>query len=410
MSAPHLVFLETSASGSGLGALRRARDRHGFDVTFCTGHRDYFEALPGAEVLEEVQILEVDTFDPAAVISRLVSEGPPPSGVIALDDYHLLSASLVTSHFGLPGHSYDGLKRARRKDLMRFALAEAGCPQPEFWIIDHIEDAAALPEGRPLVVKPVDDSGSVGVRVCHTPREVREALDYALSRSVNVRGYRLTPRCLVETYVKGPEYSAELVNAGSRWELIGFTTKEVVAGAYPIEMGHAFPSDLGGADRLVGAQIVNWLNALGLDWGAAHVEFKLCGGAAVPIEINPRLAGNRITELVALVSGVDPTDRLLAMAVGHPCENPAAPAHPAAAISFLLPPQAGLITGVTGWSTVDTAQGVHSSGSAKKLPVMCDKARSDYDYLAYVVATGGGVSEAQRLADAAVGLLNVEYG
>jgi biotin carboxylase len=77
-------------------------------------------------------------------------------------------------------------------------------------------------------------------------------------------------------------------------------------------VGHVFPAQLPPVTvRLIGQQVRAWLAAVGLVAGAAHVEFRLHGGCARLIEINPRLPGGQITELVRWCTGIDLVEKYL---------------------------------------------------------------------------------------------------
>lgn len=64
----------------------------------------------------------------------------------------------------------------------------------------------------------------------------------------------------------------------------------------------------GDRDRALREAAVAAVRALGLGWGAAHVELRLTGTdsrAVGVIEVNPRLAGGMIPELVRRACGID---------------------------------------------------------------------------------------------------------
>ncbi|MEO3781162.1 hypothetical protein ABGB16_31075 [Micromonospora sp. B11E3] len=67
------------------------------------------------------------------------------------------------------------------------------------------------------------------------------------------------------------------------------------------------------------------------------------------IEINPRPAGNQITELIRRVTGIDLPMAYAQLALGEqPALTPTDTGVRSAAIAFLLPPRAGTVTGFTG--------------------------------------------------------------
>lgn len=84
------------------------------------------------------------------------------------------------------------------------------------------------------------------------------------------------------------------------------------------------------------------VTALGLGWGAAHVELRLDGPAAKVIEVNPRLAGGMIPELVRRVVGVDLVRAQVLAALGRPAD-PERSRYGRASIRFLTVDRDGIL-------------------------------------------------------------------
>ena len=149
------------------------------------------------------------------------------------------------------------------------------------------------------------------------------------------------------------EYSVELLHGTP----VGVTRKHLGPEPYFVETGHDFPAPLPAADRdRLERTAAAALAALGLDWGAAHVELRLTATGPVIIEVNPRLAGGMIPQLISEALGVDVVWQLVASAAGQ-----AWPPRPrrkaAAAIRFLVSDQPGRLIGVSGHSSVARAVG-----------------------------------------------------
>jgi cysteine synthase A len=260
------------------------------------------------------------------------------------------------------------------------------------------------PVGYPCVVKPVDDSGSVAVRRCDDDQSFQVALAAVLERTVNVRGYRLTRRAIVERYLEGPEYSIEALSDGTGWTILGVTTKELGPPPCSVELGHAFPAPLSPAvTEQLQATAAGWLAAVGLDWGAAHIELRLTEAGPLPIEINPRLGGGRIMDLVRLATGLDPVEQFLRLSVGEPLPpiKPAADAGRAAAIRFMTAPWRGTLTELHGVAAARNRAGVLEISVPAALPQRVRPASCGYDYLGHVIAVGADPVTAQARADAA---------
>lgn len=84
------------------------------------------------------------------------------------------------------------------------------------------------------------------------------------------------------------------------------------------------------------------VTALGLGWGAAHVELRLDGPLAKVIEVNPRLAGGMIPELVRRACGVDLVRAQVLAALGRPAA-PTRGMYGRASIRFLTADRDGIL-------------------------------------------------------------------
>ena len=191
---------------------------------------------------------------------------------------------------------------ATDKYAMRRALREAGIACPGFLSVTDVpprEAAEAL--GWPLIVKPADRSGSRGIFKV----EDYEALAAAVPQSV---AQSFQKRAIVEQFIPGPEYSCEAVSFAGEHHILTLTKKYTTGAPHFIETGHLEPSDIP-ADLLPGLyeQIKAALDALHIQYGASHAEFKLTpDGQARIVEIGARMGGDCIgSDLVYLSTGVD---------------------------------------------------------------------------------------------------------
>ncbi|MGI8665278.1 MAG: ATP-grasp domain-containing protein [Jatrophihabitans sp.] len=407
----YVAFVESNITGHGVRALRTAKEL-GFRVAFLTSNPNLYQPAGCPDPLAVVDDLVIaDTYSPRHLETALNLLPARVEGIVAFDDYHLTPASEVARRRGLPAPAQAGLLACRQKDLTRAALSGTASAVPH-QVVDATEPVpASSPVGYPCVVKPVDDSGSVAVRRCDDDETFRAALTAVLARTVNVRGYRLTRRALVERYLDGPEYSVEALSDGSGWAILGVTTKELGPLPCAVELGHAFPAPLSAElTEQVQACATGWLDEVGLDWGAAHVELRLTETGPLPIEINPRLGGGRIMDLVRLATGLDPVELFLRLSVGEslPPIKATADACQAAAIRFLTAPWRGTLEQVDGALAARGRAGVLEVSVPGELPQRVRPPTCGYDYLGHVIAVGASPAVAQARADAAAGSITMK--
>ncbi len=399
-----LVFIETNASGTGLKAVGRAYEM-GLRPVFCANDPDAFRRLPNNEHLDHALVIQCDTYSVESVESALQIHSVEVAGVIALDEYHLVVAAQIAEKRGLRFASWQGIENAKRKDRARDLLAKAGYKQPRTSVVKDSSDQ--LPDNLtfPVVVKPVDDSGSVGVSVCRDLSSYTEALERNLGRVKNVRGYTLTPSILVEEYIDGPEFSAEFLRDADGWHLLGYTDRALGIDGETYEVAITFPADPEGNE--VGQnRITGWLDAVGLDTTAAHVEFRVVDGEYIPVEINPRLMGGNGSTLIKAVTGFDPMDFVLESAV-RAVEVPRNLRYDGFATAYFpMPPKFGTITAIS-YDRESLPSEVFEVALATSFPRLVSRPMSNYDWLGYILAHGTSAENARSAAVRAAETLEV---
>ena len=251
--------------------------------------------------------------------------------------------------------------------------------------------------GLPVIVKPVSGSGSAGVKLCSSLDEVSAHAAQLLNQRYNERGFPVARRILIEAVASGPEYSVETFGL----QVVGITQKHL--GPLPtfVEIGHDFPAQLSPASRRVIESIAQQsLVALGLGWGPAHIELRLTERGPQIIEVNPRLAGGFIPELVRLSCGIDLISATILLALGEQpeltntgCEH--------ASIRFILSPGDGTLAGVEG---LEQAQSIPGIVEVKLYsPVGAEMRRNgDFrDRVGHVISRGSTHAQAVQAAETA---------
>jgi S-sulfo-L-cysteine synthase (3-phospho-L-serine-dependent) len=250
------------------------------------------------------------------------------------------------------------------------------------------------------VVKPASGTGSIAVRLGHDSAQVRAAAAHAFAAPDPALPPQET--VLVEEYLTGAEYSAELIDD----QVVGVTRKLLGPEPYFVETGHDFPAPLPEADRRALAQLaVTAVRALGLGWGGAHVELRYsAAGNPCVVEVNPRLAGGMIPRAVQEATGIDMIFHVVAAAAGRP-EPLRYRSALAASIRFLIARDAGTLTGVRGVAEAMRLPGVVEVGITAQPGQQVVPRHSFRDRLGYVIASAAGHAEAARTAEAGLALL-----
>ncbi|MFD9406432.1 ATP-grasp domain-containing protein [Streptomyces sp. NPDC059989] len=405
----HLLVVE-SWVGSMSRLLPWAIREGGHEFSFLT--RDlhhYLRAAPADgphPLLAARNVITADTNDTRALLPLVerLHAVLAFDGVVSSCDYYLPAVARIAEHLGLPGPAAEAVENACRKDRTRRVLAEAGVGGPRFAVCADTAGAAAAAReiGYPLVVKPVDLCAGMLVRQVHDERELEAACRALADFPVNARGQHRAPVLLLEELLTGPEVSVETVSHAGTTHVVGVTDKSIGGAPAFIETGHMFPADIGPRrSREAAETAVRAVEALGLDHVVCHTEIKLTPTGPRVIEVNPRPAGNRITELVRHVTGVDLAAACVDVALGRTPDLAVRPTGVrSAAIAFLLPDGAGTLTGIEGAQEVRGRTGVLELDLAAPGRTV-RPATSNNEYLGHVMTAdtegAGARAAAERL-------------
>jgi S-sulfo-L-cysteine synthase (3-phospho-L-serine-dependent) len=399
----HFVFVESNTTGTGGLAVQRllAGDHR---VTFLTRTPNKYPFLERGGI--NLCVREVDTNNLPLLLAVLgeVQREAGVDAVLTLSEFYVTAVAALAAALGLPGLNPEAARLCRHKPSTRRVLADAGLRTPEFHLLHSRKQAQELAPlmPYPCVVKPPSDSSSCGVRMVQTPDEFLAHFETLHAWSKNVRGQALDGTVLVETLLDGPEYSVETftLEAGVT-HVIGVTDKHLSAAPHFVELGHDFPSRAGTTiTESLASTVLQALNAVKFDFGPAHTEIRLTQEGPAVVEINPRLAGGMIPELVKHATGIDIFEAWISLLLGNDVDlTPTRKDH--ASIRFLTAANSGLLSGIDGAEKASRIPGIFEVAVTGKRGTMVREAEDAYDRLGFVLGASPNLSTLnEALADA----------
>jgi len=398
-----IAFVESNTSGTGRIFASKAAERGYLPVFLVEDPRRY--PFLEQESFAFIQCQTGSLQELLGTLSELASK-MAVAGVFSTSDYFLETAARLARACGLPGANPDALWAGRNKAVQRQKLRAAGLNTPEFICVDSVEAAVAAGRaiGSPVIVKPTLESGSFGVRLCATLEEVAAHAGWLLQRTANARGIPIPREVLVEEYLVGPEYSAEAFAGRVR----GITRKHLSPEPFFVELGHDFPAALpNGSSGQIVELVEHALRELGLDWGPAHVEFRLHRQGPVIIEINPRLAGGFIPEIIRLASGQDMIDDTICLLVGNPLKR-APQKNDHASIRFLTSPREGFISSIRGMAEARECKSIEEIQMYRCTGEQVRRQNDFRDRIGHVIACADSPEAAARCAELACRKIRIE--
>jgi len=286
----------------------------GYYTVLC----DYLTDNPGQYVADKFYLLS--TTDKEAILKVAYDE--KVDGVIAYaSDPAAPTAAYVAEKLGLPGNPYKSVEILCNKDKFReFLLQNDFCvPKAKGYkaSIDAERDIRLGYYNFPIIIKPVDSSGSKGATVINNidSKNIEEAIRFAFSFSRS--------KCIVieEFIEKKHQYligGDVFVSDGKivLWGLMNCHRDNKVNNLVPV--GKSYPPDIEENDlKTIKDTLSSIVQKLDIKDGAMNVEFIVDKtGKAYPIDIGPRNGGNMIPDLLGYIFDVDVVEMSIKSAMG----------------------------------------------------------------------------------------------
>lgn len=292
------------------------------DGAVCKEVSDYFyniSVLDKEKILEKCREIQIDG------ITTIATDMAVPTICFVAEKLELVS------------NSYESSLISTNKNLMRQKFVEFDVNSPKFIEVDQYNENLFIGFKFPLIVKPVDRSGSRGVSKVDTASELIEAIKIACDES-------FVHKSIVEEFIEGDEVSVETISWKGNHYILTVTDKTTTGSPHFVELAHHQPSQLPiKVLNTIQEETIKALNAVGVEYGAGHTEFRITNSDAVYIlEVGARMGGDFIgSHLVELSTGYDFLKGVINVALNN-FEEPSVKQKAASGVFFLCKETEGI--------------------------------------------------------------------
>lgn len=295
-------------------AIQCAKEQ-GYYTILC----DYLSDNPGQEYSHEFHC--ISTTDKEAILE--LSCQKDIDGIVAYaSDPAAPTAAFVAEKMGLPTNPFESVELLTNKDKFRKFLAENNFFTPKAKGYSNLEEAKKdINEFTlPVIIKPVDSSGSKGVRKLNSVDDLQNNFEYAMSFSRN-------KRVIIEEYVEMKGYQV----AGDGFSVNGKLVFRCFAndhfnkqGLNPyVPISASFPYNM--PERVhnkIHNEIQRLFKLLNMGTGAYNFDVRIDQNENVYLmEIGPRNGGNYIPQVTKYATGVDMLHYTIKAAMGEDCSD-----------------------------------------------------------------------------------------
>lgn len=339
----------------------------------------------GFEIADESAVINIVDEEACLAYAR---EQQVDGVLTAATDFGVLAMSRIAQKMHLPGINYNSAKIIKNKADVRRILFDAHADDTGYsFEIDSLEEAQrVLTQIQfPVMMKPVDGSGSRGASKVERAEDFISAVEFAMSGSI-------THRTVAEPFVDGKEYGVESFVDNGEIHVLAVMQKEMTQPPYYAELGHAIPS---GLSKSVEEKVVNCVKkalvALNVNHGSVNMDLLITESGNVHIiDVGARMGGNLIgSHIIPIGTGVDYMGNMIRAAVGDPTDWQQT-ADPQSVATKLLALQPGIVKFLPDFELMKKRYGVevehHLQIGDEITPY-----RTNLDGCGYVLASGKDV-------------------
>jgi len=316
----------------------------------------------------------------------------PFDAVISLTEPGLRPAAKLAKLLNLPGMpTADVVENFCNKHLMRVKTAHLNPEKIKYQLGSNADDVRTFGDmhGYPLIIKPLDSTGSRGVR--------------KICSEADLHDIKSGEEILIETFFHGNEYSVEAFSFGGNHKILAVTEKTTneSSSLNPfVETAHHLPARLDNKSySTIEKYLKETLDALGFKDGPSHTELKLTNDGPRLIETHPRYGGDYIAQMTRLVTGYDIISSALAWPLGliDPIDEKIT-YNGGSAVKFLLP-KPGTVTDILGAETARGYPGIHLVKVNCKRGDRIEKVARSGHRSGFIVSTSETVESAIELCE-----------
>jgi len=307
------------------------------------------------DIVDNYVPVDTKNYDLTIATVKQLSKEFVIAGVVAFTETAVEICSYIANELNLPGNPVEAVKYSRNKLAMRQQLLKADIEQiPHL----HIKDIKQLKDGIvnigfPVIVKPINSSGSTGIFHLTCNEDVKVVIDNL--KNINNPSYDPISRTntiefIIEKYIEGPEVSVEGLVFNSEVSICGITDK-LTTMDYKIEYQHIFPSAFSEHQKeIIQLEVKKIIACLGFDNCSFHLEGKLYNDKFYLIEVATRPAGGYIaSHLIPNATNQNYYEDLVKIAVGiRPTTQYTAKSY--SGIRFIIAQNEGVFSSINNWS------------------------------------------------------------
>lgn len=224
-------------------------------------------------------------------------------------EYNIDKVIKICQSLSLPFYaSFEAYAKLSNKEIYKQLFKDAGLPAIKEYYKGRAIDFHYSDCSYPLIVKPVDGSSGVGVKICSKEEELR--LSVALAGEASNVGH-----VIVEEYMDAPELTIFYIARNGKILLSAMADRETqhfCKGVIPLPVMYRFPSvHLRDYESRFNKKVISVLSEIGVCDGMVFMQAFWRNGDVYIYDVGYRLTGTQEYNLLSYICGYNPLEMMV---------------------------------------------------------------------------------------------------
>ncbi|MGE8205251.1 ATP-grasp domain-containing protein [Heyndrickxia sp. NPDC080065] len=389
-----IIFIGINKSGSSREAVKAAERLGYFTVVFTNNEKQVKQREEYTDVHEMILVDTNNLSDMKKEIKKLQLRGKEIKSIVSFIDSNVYIASILCDEFCQNNTSSKAIEIMEDKEKTRIALKKQPY-SPKFIIIrpDEVFSFESIHKklNFPVVVKSPKSTGSKDVLFT-------ENIDDFKKQTLKLQEKNPDEAIIIEEYIEGEQYIVEALVYKNKIQIAGIIQQEISQGKRFIITGYGVLMEVSkniktGIEEVLQSVITTF----GIKNGAFHLELRHTKNGWKLIEINPRISGGAMNNMIQAAYGYSLVEETLKLHLG---ESPSLVPKRTNNVftQYLIVSQKGILEKVTGKGRAKRSPGVVEVYVKPKKGTKLIPPLSMGHRYAYVIATGSSMEEAKKNA------------
>ncbi|ARC28170.1 MULTISPECIES: ATP-grasp domain-containing protein [Bacillus cereus group] len=310
-----IVFIETNKSGSSREAIKAAEKLNFFTVLLTKKTKFINERTIFPDVHQMI-FTDINDYDNIlTTIEKLNKSGKNIKGIFSFIDPYVYMAARLSEKFCSNIVSTKAIHHMENKILTRNVLKDLPISL-NYSIYKPTESLSSFFKKNnkinfPLIVKSPKSTGSKDVLLVKNKDQLILSIQSLLNKLPN-------EEILLEEYIDGPQYLVEILVQDGKVHIIAVIEQEITFFERFIVTGYSL---LGRVEKRLYNSLFNAINsviqAFNMKNGACHLELRRIDNVWKLIEINPRISGGAMNDIIEIGHGINLVQETIRLMLGN---------------------------------------------------------------------------------------------